>query len=353
MFKKPIQIFGSIFVLLAWYTLPVVLDIIIENKASDIYSNIEGFFNYIVPLPMYYLFPLLIITLTVGVHVYNTNENRITAQQQRYDRLAEDSTRALVKSLEDLNTFKIRESIQQTMERFTQSQEYVVATQLYSYSVKHVKRETRIKINYVGGYVSENEDLNAIMQSHFMFDKVTYIKFHQIRVKLSEEVSEQSLDSLLDYIQDLKDRLNSKLYTDYDDSDAVKLAFLRLALDLLNLHVPDIDVGYILDEHKEKVLEERKRTGILRAIQVDGIYTFEHTGIGEKSGRLYLTQKVIFKDQPHIFLITLDPGYKIDLENYSHELINLSELFHEMLQSAIDMGYNDKTQEGGVFSGKR
>lgn len=301
-----------------------ILDLWLENDSESFYFN--SFLHELLGFNFPFIITFLLVIFCILV---------ARLRGEEYKAILADKARTFMELYDDLQEMQWRNSVEKAMERFTKNEPYVLAAQLYRYSLKHHPHHVKVQANHVSAYVSEGIELNALVQIIFQIDKKVYKQFIQAKKEMDRNIP----DRLLTFIGDLYHEIKEQGHQDrMNDQLAMKYAFLVMGVNILENKL-NLDVSFSLDPEIERKLNEHKRTGILRGILLDDeVYTFEHKGISRKRGRLYLTRTTQVHDTPYIFLLTLNPDLLSEAEGYD-QLKQLQKKFAKHLQQAFDLSY--------------
>ncbi|NOV00669.1 hypothetical protein [Paenibacillus planticolens] len=270
-------------------------------------------------------------------------EEKIASLEKQLD----NETKALWRYYGELSIFERDKSLKSIMEVFVRNHEYISGIQLYEYSVSSTKAlQTTIKVNYVDGFVRENEELNAIVQSYYKLNKYQLLKFKS--TVLAALNNTMKLNNLLDYLEDIEYKLTNKKLHELDEKDSITLAFSELGISHLEKRF-----GFFTEENAgfssvAKVLHEKKRIGILKSIlnfkylKEEPFFSFHYTGRGnEKAKRKYITYNVkSTKDENFLFLITFNAEVYWDKYNERKYIESVKQNFLKVL-SKTDLIYDN------------
>ncbi|MFC4075901.1 hypothetical protein [Salinithrix halophila] len=296
------------------------LEVWMENDSASYYTEyLQPFFQVKVSL-------ILVVLLGTVLAIYHSE------LVKAYKEDLADNARLLLSAYDDLKDYKWRARILKALEKFTKNESFVLAAQLYTYSVKQAEGQLQIKINHLDGYVWEKTDLNAMVQTYYSLDLSLYRDFERARKKFVRGEFEE----LLRFIQKNNHEISTSV--EINDRTAIQYALVRLALDLLE---DVMDFEFFLDPAKVKKITNHKRTGILRGLLLKGeFYKFLHEGNSEKKGRVYLTKTITIKNTDHVFLLTLSPEI-LDVEDTEAQMENLVETLIEGMHKAEQITYNE------------
>lgn len=126
------------------------------------------------------------------------------------------------------------------------------------------------------------------------------------------------------------------------EDDAVIYAFILLGIELLeSIYGTKPVYDFYMDSVKIKELEDKKRTGILRAILLQNQpYTFTHTGTNSKLNRQYVSSVMDVNEDEYIYLIALDADVLNDEDHLEYINQAIPEKFEKEMHSAFERVYN-------------
>ncbi|WP_026574240.1 hypothetical protein [Bacillus sp. UNC438CL73TsuS30] len=247
------------------------------------------------------------------------------------ERDIKSETKQLWKHYNELSRFERNKSLREYMNIFLKDNEYVVGIQRYDYSVtKTSPLKIIFKINYEDGIVREHEDINAMVQSYYKFNKIDLIKFKKAII---DAMKHEKLDNLNDFLKDSKVSIEKKQIDELTDTDALTLSLSQLALSHLEKRFSVTSRNHLLKDEYMKALNRKKRLGIIRSIinyeilNGSPFFSFGYTGDDDsKSLRRYMTYIVKSeRGEKFLFLITINTDEDWDpyLENkHFNDIIN-------------------------------
>lgn len=270
----------------------------------------------------------------------------------------------------DLTKFKIKDVLQENLRKFIESKYSIESAQLYKYTYIPEKNNIIIKVEYSGGHVKENVNINSIMQSYYSVPNYILEKINII-VNLYKKLEDDELDgyeiveefaySIFDtidnysqeIINDVKERLIENYLDEFEDKDADLYAILRTVISMLYEDENDTEsntddsknfkiitelsqeiAGQKIEIDLEKELKLRKRTGILESILRQGYAIFQHEGLSEKNGRAYISKCISLNGEKYVLLMTSNPTISKDF-NWEQKLLNLCCELEENLKNNL------------------
>jgi multisubunit Na+/H+ antiporter MnhG subunit len=305
-----------------------------SNSASRVFNFIAATFT-IIGVILYFvsdetkdfvkdLSPyLLLVSLTVIIYLL-IKQGKLEDIIDDKNKDLKTETKTLWKYYSELSKYEKDKTIHTLLEAFVNSNEYVCGIQIYTFKLfsskiafpylqlskqnkqKHIRT---IKLNYLNGYVREQEDLNAIAQSYYAFDKEL---LNQFSLKARAAFFHKQPNDLTDFLIEKISYLKNKNIDELDDNDALIFALIELGISFIESRYELIFPNF-LDDEKIKLLKSKKRTGIANAIinfhQTTGHqwFSFAYKGNGDgKTSRQYIsyiTESV--RGEKLLFLITV------------------------------------------------
>ncbi|MCM1155753.1 MAG: hypothetical protein NC489_26430 [Ruminococcus flavefaciens] len=219
---------------------------------------------------------------------------------------------------------------------FVQNNILVESAQIYTYSIKRIKRDVIIKVSYEAGYVYDNIDINNLAQTYY---ELEYIDYNQLKdiVNMWKELltntitSVREKDALIETVVKGIESLFKKYYLELQGLEDIssinnkhftKYRILTLLIRLARRYsTTTIDNKNILGEEKKEIeyyLLNGKRTGILSSILLEDTFMFKYTrNSHKKDGRAYVCFPANISKQNYIIVFsiqTFDLDEYIDLE---------------------------------------
>lgn len=243
----------------------------------------------------------------------------------------------LLSRYSDLTKFKIKDVLNESIKKFTDSKYIIESAQLYKYTYIPSKDDTIIRVQYSGGYVKEQININSIMQSYYTIptyileDLNSLINLYK-KIRSDTEINsviEEFIFAIFDLIdeigirviKDIKHQIESKDNRGLQDEEADLYAILRTVISMLYENEDDaenngdekedkfrlIDNKLSQDDDIEKELRLKKRTGILEAILRKDYAIFQHEGMSDKKGRAYISKCLSLNEEKFVLLISSNP----------------------------------------------
>lgn len=222
------------------------------------------------------------------------------------------------------------------LQGFVKNNMLVESAQIYSYSIKRVKNDVIIKVEYDSGFVSENVDINNLAQTYYEIDYSEYSKLNDL-IKIWKELSMNKItnirekDILISAAIEGITELFKSYYTELvnisdigliDNKHFTKYRILTLLIRLARKYsTTTIDNKNILGDEKREIedyLLNGKRTGILSSILLEDTFMFKYTrNSHKKNGRAYVCFPANITNQNYIIVFsvqTTELNEYIDLE---------------------------------------
>ncbi|MED4904108.1 hypothetical protein [Parageobacillus thermoglucosidasius] len=320
-----------------------ILNIWMENASEGFYNEwirpvlekrIRLDILFVIGAMLYYIFDLIIQNKEAEI-------SNLKSQITTYEEQLKEETKGLWRHFKDLNRFNRQEIVMDVMKTLVNNQEYVIAAQLYEYTIMESPNHTSIKVSHRDGYVAERERLNALLQEYYVIDHETYSRFKKACRTLPEDEKEM-FEFIREKRLDIGNRSIEELTGNTQFSVVYSLLLLGIESFLLlyakDKQLPIYSINVLNDQEKEKVLRDNKRTGILRGILnselVNGdYYIFYHEGNNDKKGRIYFTKAIKIAGNKHIFLIALSTN--IQRENdWITQIQRIGDTFVELLKES-------------------
>lgn len=276
------------------------------------------------PVWIYVTIFIVIVAITIGINGFIKTNNTDLPSKREID------LKKFIKSFTE----------------YSYKNKFVIATQIYRY--KFSKTNYKTKLYYEDGYVIEDEKINAVIQDHFTLDRELYGQLEDA-IKEMQDFDDYFLMS--QFIEECHTSLNaSNLIQDENREVNQFLLSVIGSQYVLNFNNSETEflgsnriIRSLSHPEKEKTLYSLSKTGLMRAIinaelNISTLYCFEHTGLGEKVGRVYLSLQVMAVNEPtpYIFLITVSPQI-LTQTNQTEILSDILTDFVDQLENEIEI----------------
>lgn len=301
----------------------LILDRIMDYFINADTSDAEGFFQKCIKPILNYQLPVITI-VTIFIIIMAINEalkvslkeeiSSLKEEIKEYREITKDKSLDLLINLKDMQRIHKQDKLREFIKNYTKSNPYVVAVQIYQFNYKHTILNTVYKVNYVDGYVRDDEEVNAISQIFYRVSRTVTKQFYNAY----KEYIDNNYTKLNKFVTSQLKKLNSKKIEDISDEDCIVYSLVIYSIQLLSENGEEI-ISTIYDPNKEELLNNKKRTGILRGIIHNDFYKFNYTGNDDiKKDRLYVTfcKEINYVD--YLFLITFSP--EINTNNQDEEM---------------------------------
>lgn len=107
------------------------------------------------------------------------------------------------------------------------------SSQIYTYSIKRIKRDVIIKVAYESGYVYDNIDINNLAQTYYELDYTDYNQLKDI-VNIWKELSANSItsirekDALIETVVKGIENLFKKYYSELHELTNVSMLIINI-----------------------------------------------------------------------------------------------------------------------------
>ena len=316
-------------------------DLWVEN--SEQASNF--FDNWIKPFADEPKFSLVWTILTI-VAIYVLFKYILDSKEEEkkeLEKTLESEMGILIMANKELNSYRLQDNLMSILNRFVRQNPYVNAVQWYHYVESNYQGQTKIKINFQYGAVSEEINLNAIQQLYHYCDTYILKKFRKVK----QAYANGDADPLVDFIIDVHNMIADKSEESFTQEDAVLCSLMLLSFEIL-----ERDFGITFEDFSATNLNlfqgliDNNRTGIFRAaLMEDEYYTFTHTRDNEKFNRQYVARLVKIRDDNIVFTIVLDASVLDELE-YKKLMLNIATDFETLLKE-LERMYNRNKEGAG------
>lgn len=298
----------------------------------------------------YVLISIILIIICIFLLIIDARNQEIN----RHIATIEDGTAGLLSVYDRLSNFEKREKYIRFFQQFVRYEKQVIGVQMYNYALSSLYLKNSIKLEYEGGYIDENCDINAIIQSYYTFKKrdlkILEKAIRQYKLMEDPEKLEEFFFNNLDKPDD-----GSKITDEY-------LALVSLAQEEI-FKLWNIDPGKdpLTNLHGSKRYISKKRQGLAKAIlsyeffNMSTAYEFSYNGKSDvKSDRRYLSYIVESQTgEKKIYLII----YRVENHTDKHDIMELQQnvlnSFKELLSNngLVEQKINlAEKNEGGLES---
>ncbi len=279
------------------------------------HTKLEPIIEKPVSLIFVILIFLILITIIEFFKVSLREENsRLKEEVKEYRQLTKDKSLDILINLKDMQRIHKKDKLLDFITKYTIRNPYVMAVQIYQFSFKHTLIQTRYKVNYFDGFVRDGEEVNAISQIFYEVNRKTTKQFSDAYMEFASKSNHKKLKAFV--TNNLKE-LNSKSIDKINEEDCIIYSLVIYSMQVLAEDGEEI-VSTINDTDKEDLLNNKKRTGILRGIIHSDFYKFNYTGNDDnKKDRLYVTFCKEINGVDFLFLITFSP--EINTNNQEEE----------------------------------
>jgi hypothetical protein len=271
---------------------PIGYGIAIASLIWSILVFILGFFMEKADISWWIVGSLFIIWLIILTCLFIIDkQNR---ELNHLDELIKEGTYGLVESYNQLSNLEKEKKYLEFFKQFVRYEEYVIGVQTYNYYLSSSRGKTNIRIEYDNGYVEGNQEINAIIQGEYIFNKRDVLTLrkgiYQNRLLDNTTLLQSLFFRKLESINELFP----------EDYAIISLAERELTQAL------GVDVGDLPQLHKSKKQISHKRLGIAKAI-----LTFEFLNLSTYFGFSY-RGKNNSKDRRHYssFIVESSTGTK-------------------------------------------
>ena len=164
--EKKLSISRYIIPIIGFTLVKLVFDFWMENGSGCLYKWFEIHLPSAFTNLLYFSFIVLMF-----LFIYTTMRSYYLREIEIRDEKLKDEARIIWERYSDLYRYKTNDVIQKVMDQFLQNEPYVLAVQLYEYSIKYIEQEVVFKITHRYGRVNEGIDINAMSQTYYRVDK--------------------------------------------------------------------------------------------------------------------------------------------------------------------------------------
>lgn len=266
---------------------------------------------------------LLLFTLIVIIYML-IQQGKLEDIIATKNKELQTETKSLWHYYGELSNYEIKRNLDNLLESFVVSNEFVCGIQVYKYRIFNskivypfmsvgetpTKNITKFKLEYQNGYIREGEDLNAIAQSYYEYENILLEEF-SLKAKLA--LDQKKPDELINFLIEKIDYLKKKSIDDIDDNDTMLFSLIELGMSFIEWRYNLVFDSFI-EVEKISLLKKKKRTGIINAIinfhKVSGQswFSFVYKGNGDgKAERKYMSYIIEnTRGEKLLFLITVN-----------------------------------------------
>ena len=250
---------------------------------------------------LYFITLLIIIILFIGV--FCVYYDYVNEKNNHLKDMLEIKGLDYINLSTRLREYQRREDYQKFFSRYVHFESNVISVQLYDFSLSNKQEDYIIRIQYDNGYVDQENDLNAIVQGIYKFNKKS---LNELKKAVLILFHAGNIDFLLKYISEM-----SPAQVKENDQNFI---LFTLAIDYYLEFIGEKgkEEDYYGDDLKRD--KRRKRIGLAKAILRNEIikdsidYYFKYSGSDDsKETRHYYTEiSHTMYGQKKIFLIAYD-----------------------------------------------
>ena len=314
----------------------LIITIVIGYFTSYDSSQSKGFFVVHVKSILEYkitvIFALVILLLFLSITQYLREQlekdmNTLKEENKEYRDIIKDKSLNILVNLKDMQRLHKQDNLREFIKNYTNRNPFVIAVQIYRFNIKHSRSFTEYRVNYVDGYVRENEEVNAITQTCY---KIGRRIFKQFSIAYKEYLDDsKNTSKMVTFVENQLTRLNDKSTSCITEQDCIIYSLVIYLIQVLAEEGEEI-ISTIEDSKKEDLLNNKKRTGLLRGIIDGNSYKFSYTGEDDnKKNRQYVTFCKEINKVEYIFLITFSPEINTNNQEEDDFIIKSIDEFQE------------------------
>lgn len=207
-----------------------------------------------------------------------------------------------VKYFKDKSKMEIKinelEKLNKVLDEAVNKFEDLESIQAYQYSIKNDSNFKYIKMQYLFGEADERIEINSILQTYFYFPYSIFKKIRNIsnsydQLQHAKETGDiESINSILtkesaDLCTQLIDILDQ--IDDADNIDMCSCEYYRVVITLLSCILKKPVENILKNEKVENALIQRKKTGLIGSVLLQGLYIFKNESSVCKRDRIYFS----------------------------------------------------------------
>src|SRR5699024_7559320 len=202
------------------------------------------------------------ILILVGVFVlFKYILDAKDGEMRDLEKTLESEMGILVKANKELNHYRLQDNLMMILNRFVHQNPYVNAAQWYHYGEKNYQGQTKFKMTFQYGEVTEGVTLNAVQQVYYQCSTSTLKKFRKAKRSYTED---SNPDQLVDFIIEVHNEITLKDKLTKEDA-------ILCSLMLLSFEILEKDFGLVFEDlygpniGRFQEVIDNNRTGLLRA----------------------------------------------------------------------------------------
>lgn len=304
-----------------WWNFLITLSVLLISIgfsyfASADTSNPEGFYAKFLkdyfeqPIPVIFVLFTILIIITINEFFKASLKEEIIKLKgdiKQYRELTKDKSLDILINLKDMQKLHKKEKLRELIKSYACRNPYVLAVQIYGFNLKHTAKCTEYRVNYLDGYVRDDEEVNAITQSYYKVNRKIFKSFANTYMDYIGNPEKHS-EKLKNFVESQLLRLDAKKIVDITEEDCVIYALVIYLIQILQENEDEIISTSFTDLKKVDILNNKKRTGMLRGIINNDFYKFSYSGEDDnKKNRIYVTFCKPINNSDYLFLITFSP----------------------------------------------
>ena len=162
-----------------------------------------------------------------------------------------------------------------------------------------------------------------------------------------ERLKEKIESDIVDFLNKSIPKLQSKESNEITSDDTVMFSLIELCYDInktIRYNENSLNELYSLelfdDEYKNYILRRNERTGLLTGILKVNTHVFQHKGISNKKGRIYVTRCFELNGKEYVLNLSLDSTV-VEFKNWQVLINNTIYEFIDNLKNDTEIVYNN------------
>lgn len=332
-----------------WFGVLVIALILIITMIIGYFTSYDSaqpkgvFQTHIMPILDYKItviaaLAILLIFLSVTEYLKEQQKeelNTLKEENKEYRAIIKDKSLDLLINLKEMQKLHKQDKLREFIKNYTNKNPYVLAVQIYRFNIKHSRSFTEYRVNYVDGYVSDDEEVNAITQTCYRINRKTFKLFSDAYLEYLKDSS--NTEKMVSFVNNQLARLNFKNISAITEEDCIIYSLVIYLIQVLAEEGEEI-ISTIADSGKEDILNNKKRTGLLRGIIDGNSYKFSYTGADDnKKNRLYVTFCKEINNIQYMFLLTFSPEINTNNQWEDDFIVKSIDEFQESSNQFDDM----------------